>query len=129
LSKRGSDQTISVPGVNFSRSDKTLLLFLQQDCVSCLDSLPFYRRITDAFKERSRVQSVLITPRQPELAREFFEKEGLSFAVVLQAKSGLLGVSLSPTLILADSNGTVHGSWIGQLSPQQEHDVWDMLAN
>ena len=72
---------------------------------------------------------MLITLREPELAREFFLKEGLSFAVVLQGKSGLLGVRLSPTLILADSNGTVHGSWIGQMSPQQENDLWAMLIH
>ena len=42
---------------------------------------------------------------------------------------GLLGVQLSPTLILTDSTGTVHGSWIGQLSAQQETEVWTMLKN
>ena len=72
---------------------------------------------------------MLITPREPERTREFFDKEGLSFPVVVQGKGGLLGVRLSPTLILADSNGTMHGSWIGQLSPQQENDLWAMLTN
>src|ERR1041385_3153684 len=103
LSKRSSAQTVSVPGVSFSRSDKTLLLFLQQDCDSCMQSLPFYRKITGTFKEPSLVQLVLITPREPEFSRECFEKECLSFAMVLRGKSGLLGVKLRPTLILVDS--------------------------
>jgi peroxiredoxin len=129
VTKQRAAQMISVPGIEFSKSDKTLLLFLQQDCGVCLDSLPFYRKIIATFKEPSRVQFVLITPGKPELAHEFFQKENLSFAIVLQGKKGLLGVVGSPTLILADSNGLVHGSWSGQLSPQQENDVWTMLTN
>jgi len=129
IRQQDSAQTISLPGVDFSQSDKTLLLFLQQDCGVCIESLSFYRRITDTFNEASSVQIVLITPAKPEVAHEFFQKEGLSFVSVLQGKKGLLGVTGSPTLILADSNGRVYGSWIGQLSSQQENELWTMLAN
>jgi hypothetical protein len=75
------------------------------------------------------VSLVLITPTQPDVASEFFKNEGLSFQTVLQGKKGLLGVQLSPTLILADSTGIVHGSWIGQLSAQQETEICTMLKN
>ena len=127
--KRSSGRTISVPGVEFSRSNQTLLLFLQHDCGACVESMPFYRQLIDTFHDSKNVRLVLITPYQPEFANQFFEKEGLRFETVLQVKRGELGVKLSPTLILADATGTVHGSWIGQLSPQQEIELWNMLAN
>jgi len=41
VNERISGRTISVPGVDFSRSNKTLLLFLRQDCGVCIESLPF----------------------------------------------------------------------------------------
>ena len=129
VSKLASDRTISLPGVDFSRTDKTLLLFLQQDCDICVESLPFYRKLLDTFQDGEKVELVLITPNEPEEAREFFKNEGLSFKTVLQGKRGLLGVQLSPTLILTDSRGTVYGSWIGQLSTEQEDVVWTMLKN
>ena len=129
LSKRPAARTISVSGVDFSRSNKTLLLFLQQDCDICTRSLPFYRRLTDAFQDPANAQLVLITPNHPEIANEFFKKAGLSFKTVLQGERGLLGVKLSPTLILADSTGTVRGSWIGQLSSERETEIWTMLEN
>lgn len=122
-----SDRTISLPGVDFSRSEKTLLLFLQPDCDICIKSRPFYRKLLEEFQDAGDVTLVLITPNEPEVAREFFKNEGLSFKTVLEGKRGLLGVRLSPTLILADSTGTVYGQWIGELSPQQETDVWTML--
>lgn len=113
--------------MDFSRSKKTLLLFLQHDCNVCIESLPFYRNLIDTFQEPRDVQLVLVTPNKPELAEEFFKNAGLSFKTVLQGERGLLGVKLSPTLILADSTGTVHGSWIGQLRPESETEIWTML--
>lgn len=128
LSNRPSGRTISISGVDFSRSKKTLLLFLQQDCDICSESLPFYRRLIDTFQEPTNVQLVLITPAQPGVADEFFKNAGLSFKTVLQGKRGLLGVQLTPTLILADSTGTVRGSWIGQLSSDRETEIRTMLG-
>jgi len=102
-------------------------LFLQQDCDIYIESLPFYRKLVDTFQDPHEVKLVLITPNQPDVASEFFTNQGLRIETVLQGKRGLLGVQLTPTLILADSTGNVHGSWIGQLSPQQKTDVWTML--
>jgi peroxiredoxin len=127
VSKSPTGRTIQLPGVDFSRSEKTLLLFLQPDCDICIKSLPFYRKLLDKFQDAGDVTLVLITPNEPEVAREFFKSEGLSLNTVLQGKRGLLGVQLTPTLMLADSTGTLHGQWIGELSPQQETDVWSML--
>lgn len=129
LSKRPKGQTISLQGVDFSRSRKTMLLFLQQDCQSCIVSLPFYRRLVDRFREPADVQFVLITPRPPQVAATFFKNEGLDFRTILQGEKGLLGVKLSPTLIMADSNGIVRGSWIGELQPERENEIWTMLIN
>lgn len=129
VNDRGSGRTISVPGVDFSRSNKTLLLFLRQDCGVCIASLPFYKQLAQSFQDPVNVRLVLITPSQPELADTFFQQEGLQFPIVIQEKRGELGVKFSPTLILADASGIVHGSWIGQLSPQQETEIWNMLRN
>jgi len=129
VNERISGRTISVPGIDFSRSNKTLLLFLRQDCGVCIESLPFYKQLTHSFQDSVNVRLVLITPYQPELADTFFQKEGLRFETVIQEKRGELGVKFSPTLILADAGGVVHGSWIGQLSPQQETEIWNLLRN
>ena len=129
VTERISGRTISVPGVDFSHSNKTLLLFLRQDCGVCIESLPFYKQLAHSFQDPVNVRLVLVTPNQPEIAGEFFQEEGLRFEKVVQAKKGELGVKLSPTLILADASGIIHGSWIGQLSPQQETEIWNLLRN
>ena len=118
-----------MPGVDFSRSNKTLLLFLRQDCGACMDSVPFYKRLVQSFQDPVNVRLVLVTPNEPELADSFYQKEGLRFETVIHANKGELPVKFSPTLILADASGIVHGSWIGQLSPQQESEIWHMLKD
>jgi len=128
VNERISGRTISVSGVD-SRSNKTLLLFLRQDCDVCIESLPFYKQLAQSFQDPVNVRLVLITPNKPERADTFFQKEGLRFETVIQETRGELGVKFSPTLILADAGGVVHGSWIGQLSPQQETEIWNMLRN
>jgi hypothetical protein len=127
LSKQERGRMISVEGVDFSQSKKTLLLFLQSDCETCIRSLPFYKGLGDSLQDPAKIQLILITPHQTEVAGKFFKDAGVSFRTILQADSGLLGVKLTPTLILADSSGTVWGSWIGQLSPEREKEMWTML--
>lgn len=125
--KPTSAQTVSLTGVEFDKSKKTLLLFLRHDCEVCLQSLPLYRKLVDTFRDPTNVQLVLITPKPPVEAVALFEKEGLSFRTVLQGKSGLLGVKLTPTLVLVDSTGSATGQWVGELSPQQQEQLWIML--
>jgi len=84
INERISGRTISVSGVDFSRSNKTLLLFLRQDCDVCIESLPFYKQLADSFQDPVNVRLVLITPNQRELADTFFQKEGLRFQTVIQ---------------------------------------------
>ena len=89
LRSRGSNRTISLDGVDFSQSKKTLLLFFQRDCDVCRASLPFYRSLLQTSPVRTSVQFVFITPEAPDVAegfsknREFrrlrFCKEGTAF--------------------------------------------------
>ncbi|GMV23129.1 MAG: hypothetical protein AMXMBFR57_30780 [Acidimicrobiia bacterium] len=40
-----SGDRIAVPGVDFSKSDRTLLLVLKKGCVYCEASMPFYQQL------------------------------------------------------------------------------------
>jgi hypothetical protein len=71
---------------------RTRSKILQPDCDICIKSLPFYRKLLDKFQDPGNVTLVLITPSGPEVAREFFKNEGLSFTTALQGKRGVLGV-------------------------------------
>ncbi len=123
LASRGSNRTISLEGVDFSQSRKTLLLFFQRDCEVCLASLPFYRSLLQKSPVRTSVQFVFITPEAPNVAERFLREHGISPVTVLEGRHGILGVTSTPTLILADSDAAVRGYWVGQLTPDREAEI------
>jgi len=129
LASRGSNRTISLDGVDFSRSQKTLLLFFQRDCEVCQASLPFYRSLVQESAVRTSVQFVFITPEAPNVAERFLEEQGISSVTVLQGRHGILGVKSTPTLILADSYAAVRGYWVGQLTPEREAEIRKGLSH
>ena len=129
VASRGSSRTISLDGVDFSKSKKTLLLFYQRDCEVCQASLPFYRSLLQKSPVRTSVQFVFITPEAPDVAERFLKEQGISSVMILEGRHGLLGVKSTPTLILADSDAAVRGYWVGQLTPQREAEIHKGLGD
>ena len=127
--KRKANRIIAVQGIDFARSKKTLLMFLQQDCSVCQQSLPFYRDLMETYPDRAAVQFVLVTPNKTRIADEYFRQAGLAFSSVRQEPTGILGVTLTPTLILADSNASVQGSWVGLLSVESQSEIRNKLTD
>ena len=123
LGSRGSNRTISLDGVDFAQSKKTLLLFFQRDCEVCQASLPFYRSLLQKSPVRTSVQFVFITPEAPNVAERFLKEQGISSVTILEGRHGVLGVKSTPTLILADSDAAVRGYWVGQLTPEREAEI------
>src|SRR5689334_9402047 len=44
---------VAIPNVDWSKSDRTLVLALQKDCHFCTDSAPFYRTLVTAAAAKS----------------------------------------------------------------------------
>lgn len=128
FASRGSTRTVSLSGVDFSQSKKTLLLFFQRDCDTCQASLPFYRSLLKEFSVNTSVQFVFITPEAPDIAERFLKDAGISPGTVLEGRHGMLGVTSAPTLILADSDAVVRGYWVGQLTPGREAEIRNGLG-
>ena len=128
FASRRSNRTVSVNGVDFSQSRKTLLLFFQRNCEICTGSLPFYRSLLEEFPVDRSVQFVFITPEAPDIAERFLKDEGISSVKVLEGRQDMLGVTSAPTLILADSDAAVRGFWVGQLTPEREAEIRNGLG-
>lgn len=123
FASRRMNRTVSLSGVDFSQSRKTLLLFFQRDCDICTGSLPFYRSLLEEFPVSTSVQFVFITPEAPDIAKRFLNEQGISSVTILEGRQGMLGVTSAPTLILADSDAAVRGYWVGQLTPGRAAEI------
>lgn len=113
---------LSLPGVDWGRSDKTLLMALSTTCHFCTESAPFYQRLARA-AEAKGINVIAVLPQPESESRQYLSGLAIPISDVRQATLGALGVSGTPTLILVDDKGQVASSWVGKLQSDRESEV------
>jgi hypothetical protein len=119
---------VDLPGVDWHRDGKTLVLVLQKGCHFCAESAPFYQRLVREASGRP-VQLVAVLPQGTEEAKAYLSELNVSVPTVMQASLRTLGVSGTPTLILVDDRGAVIKSWVGKLPAEQEAEVLNKVRS
>jgi hypothetical protein len=104
---------ISLPGIDFTKSNRTVLLALQIGCHFCSESAPFYQKIQQ--QKNQNVRLVAVLPQSIEDSRTYLQGLGVSPIEVAQATLASIRVSGTPTLLLLNQNGIVTDSWVGKL--------------
>lgn len=121
-SKIAIGSRISLPDVDWSKHNKTLLLILQKDCRYCSESAPFYQRLTKTPVEKN-IGLIAVLPGSLDASRSYLNELGVTVSDVRQSKLSLLNVSGTPTLVLVNERGEVIQSWVGKLSADEELNV------
>lgn len=119
--------TLSVPGIDWTKNDRTLLMALSRGCHFCSASAPFYKKLTQELSGRKDVGMVAAFPQPVDEARNYLSTLGVSIGDVRQLRLDSLGVLGTPTLILVDREGVVINAWRGQLSSDKEDEVFNQL--
>lgn len=119
--RAGMNLKQSLPGVDWAKNKRTLVLALSTQCHFCTESAPFFQRIQ---KERAKdLKLVAVLPQAVDEGRKYLEGEGVQVDDVKQATLNAIGVTGTPTLLLVDGTGTVADVWQGKLQPDQEGGV------
>jgi hypothetical protein len=116
---------VSVTGIDWSKSDKNLVLALSTTCHFCSDSANFYQRLVPA-ATKSGIPTFAVLP-QPLLSSEPYVKNlGLTVSV-LQSPLDTVDVTGTPTVLLVDAKGKISKAWVGKLSDEREKEVVESL--
>lgn len=113
-------QKINLSGVDWSKSEKTLVLAISSVCHFCTESAPFYRQLAEAH-EGTRLVAVL--PQTIEEGKLYLNKLRVNIDEVIQAPLSSIDVNGTPTLMLVDRNGTVIDTWVGRLPAVREAEI------
>jgi Redoxin len=105
---------ISLPGIDWSKSTRTVVLALSTTCHFCSESGPFYQKLEQ--QKGGNVGLIAVLPQPVEDGRKYLNKLSVKTTDVVQASLSSIGVSGTPTLLLVDKNGAVTASWVGKLS-------------
>jgi thioredoxin-related protein len=107
---------------DWSKSDKNVLLVLQQGCHFCSESADFYRNLIQQTAGKN-VKVVAVLPQSAKEAEKYLNGLSLTGIEVRQAELNSLSVRGTPTLIVADATGKVINVWMGKLPPEKENEV------
>jgi len=118
---------LAVPGIDWSKNERTLLMALSRGCHFCSASAPFYKRLTQELSGLKDISLVAAFPQSVDDARNYLTTLGVSIADVRQLRLDSLGVLGTPTLIMVNREGVVISAWRGQLSPDKEDEVFNQL--
>ena len=128
VQKIAAGTRLSIPDVDWSKRDRTLVIALQQDCAYCSESAPFYRRVVQETRGNARIGLIAVLPQEAGQARDYLHGLGIDIGEVRQIPLRSVGVAGTPTLALVDNKGIVVQSWLGKLSASRESEVLSAVA-
>ena len=115
--------------INWSQSQRNLVLVLQKGCHFCTESGPFYQHLTRETTAVANVRLIAALPQDVGEASQYLSNLGVTVNEIRQAPPSSLGVRGTPTLLLVDNTGTITDVWIGKLSPDREAEVLRRLKS
>lgn len=118
---------LSLSGLDWGKSDKTLLLVLSTNCKYCTESAPFYRRLAGQRAGRRDVRLIAVLPQGAGEAQQYLRDHDIPVDEVTQAAPGAFYARATPTLIVVDRTGSVVESWVGRLPAEEEAEVVRLL--
>jgi hypothetical protein len=115
---------IDLPGVVWSSHRATLVVAISSTCHYCLESAPFYSRIT---RSNHAAPIVIVMPQEQSEAKAFLLEHAIAPSSTVSLALNKIQVEGTPTLFLVSSSGTVTKSWVGELSKTQQQQVLESL--
>lgn len=120
---------LTVPGVDWGKSERTLLMVLSSNCRFCTESAPFYRRLAEGNYRQKGVRMLAALPQEAAQGQGYLKELGVSVDEVLQVPVMAAGARGTPTLMLVNNEGVVQGVWVGKLPPEGEAEVLSQLES
>jgi thioredoxin-related protein len=118
---------VSQLDIDWSKSDKNLLLVLSNTCHFCTESAPFYQRLVQERTQRDTFRLAAVLPQPVNEGRSYLNGLGVNINEVKQLSPSAIRIRGTPTLLLVNSAGVVTDEWLGKLPPQKENEVLNRL--
>jgi hypothetical protein len=119
-----------LPQVDYGSREETLLIVLNTNCSYCFESIPFYRKLSDAQPQGSKsLRIVALFPNGGEEVAKYLKENQLTVETVADVDLGVLGISGTPTMILVNSKGEVKNFWLGKLSDTESDEFFRSLTS
>jgi peroxiredoxin len=113
---------VSLANVDWSKSDRTLVLAISTTCHFCSESADFYKRLVPAAAGQG-IPVIAALPQTTAESHSYLDRLGVNVQGVFQTSLQALGTGATPTVLVIDKNGRVSKAWVGKLGPEAENQV------
>jgi rhodanese-related sulfurtransferase len=121
------DAKLSINGINWSDSERTVLVALGKECKYCSDSAEFYRRLAAGIASQSNTRLIALFPEKESEGEAYLKQLEVPIKELRYVSLSSLGIKSVPTLAILDRNGVVTDMWAGKLSPLKQSAVMSKL--
>lgn len=120
---------LNLPDVDWKRTQKTLVFFLNKDCHFCTSSAPFYREWIEEASSKQNFSLVAVLPNSPEEAKTYIQSIGLPIADIHIGPLTPYKIVGTPTVLLVNESGIVEKVWFGGVSGKEKQMRDELLAS
>lgn len=117
---------ISLDDVDWSKSNKNVLLVLQKGCRFCSASAEFYKNLI-LQTQNSNVNIIAVLPQDKVEAEEYLKSLGILGIEIRQSELDSIQIIGTPTIIIVNNKGEISNFWVGQLLSDKEMEVVNFL--
>lgn len=121
------DARLSITGINWADSDRTVLLALSKECKYCSESAEFYRRLVAGMAGQTNTRLIAVFSEKESDAEAYLKQLEVPIRELQYVSLSSLGIKSVPTLAILDGNGVVTDMWVGKLSPLKESALMSKL--
>jgi hypothetical protein len=115
-------QKLEITEVNWRSTRSTLILAFRKDCGFCLESVPFYERLSRAAAAKD-IQVVVLVSEPVSGAAELLKSEGVHFDMARSIRTASPPLLKTPMILLVDAEGVIQKIWPGKLPETTEPTV------
>ena len=122
-------QTVqSIPEASFDSADQSIVLFVKSTCQPCSDSMPFFKRISQARRIAPRMQIIAASSDLPEITDAYLQANEIRVDRIVQINPEEYLLQATPSIVIVDGRGVAVTSWSGALSRSQESSLLRKLS-
>ena len=123
-----ANATLSIKGINWADSERTVLVALAKECKYCSESAEFYRRLAVGIPSQNNTRLMAVFSEKESEAEAYLKQVHIPIREVHYVSLSSLGIRSVPTLAILDRNGVVTDMWVGKLSPLKEKAIMSRLG-
>jgi rhodanese-related sulfurtransferase len=118
---------LEISGVDWAKSDQTLVMALSKSCHYCTESGPFYQKVVARLTAAGKMRTIAVLPQTLNESEQYLKQLGVFPQEVFQISLRSIGISAAPTLLLVDKAGVIVDMWVGLLNTHRQLSLFRRL--